>query len=134
MWQGSLAQALLQADIEAKKHKQMKPKILYESKAAHHENYSLDFFRDRIYQEEKARKCEAYLEEKREKKEKEEKEKKQKEERRKKEKLEKEKKEKEKQQEKQRKEEQKKQAIQKKEQQKKEKQKRGKKWVDWLLN
>ena len=51
MWQSSLAQELLREDIKAGRHKDMKPKVLYETKAAYNENYELDFFRSRIYQE-----------------------------------------------------------------------------------
>lgn len=54
MWQGSEAQRLLRQDIENGKHKQMKPKLLYETKEEYNEVYSLDFFREKIYQEVKA--------------------------------------------------------------------------------
>ena len=65
MWQGSLAQELLISDIKAKKHVTMRPKLLYETRAAFHEHYHLDFFRERIYQEVKALKHKEYLEVKR---------------------------------------------------------------------
>ena len=67
-WQNSLAQQLLRADIEDNKHKQMRPRLLYETRVAFHETYSLDFFRDRIYQEVKAKKHRIYTKEQCEKK------------------------------------------------------------------
>lgn len=65
MWQESAAQKLLQKDIADGKHKTMKPKVLYETKASYYENYELDVFRRRIYQELKAIKHIKYLTEKR---------------------------------------------------------------------
>jgi len=53
MWKGSKAQELLQQDMAANKHKEMKPKELYETREEYYDSYSLDSFRDRIYQEAK---------------------------------------------------------------------------------
>ena len=64
MWQNSLAQELLREDLEAGKHKEMKPRVLYETRAAYNEFYDLDFFRERIYQEIKAKKHKVYIKEK----------------------------------------------------------------------
>jgi hypothetical protein len=50
-WQGSEAQRLLKLDIEAGKHTQMSKTDLHESKIEYYENYPLDAFRDKIYQE-----------------------------------------------------------------------------------
>lgn len=61
MWQGSEAQKLLRQDIESGKNTTMKPKLLYETKSEYYENYSLEFFRNRIYQEVKFNKRERYV-------------------------------------------------------------------------
>ena len=63
-WQGSKAQELLRVDIHNNKHIAMKPKVLYETQEECYENYSLDTFRDRMYQEVKALKRNAYVKKK----------------------------------------------------------------------
>ncbi len=47
----SEAQRLLKLDIEAGKHTEMSKTDLHESKIEYYENYPLDAFRDKIYQE-----------------------------------------------------------------------------------
>ena len=64
MWQKSTAQQLLRQDITDGKHKTMKPKELYETREEYYENYNLDFFRERIYQEQRRFKHQAYLKDK----------------------------------------------------------------------
>jgi hypothetical protein len=61
MWKGSKAQEILREMIAAGRHKKDKPKVLYESEEEFYENYSLDFFRDRIYQEVKFDKRAEYV-------------------------------------------------------------------------
>jgi hypothetical protein len=46
----------------------MKPMILYGTRKVYYENYALDSFRERIYQEEKALKRDVWLDDKAEKK------------------------------------------------------------------
>jgi hypothetical protein len=50
-WQGSEAQRLLKLDIEAGKHTQMSKTDLHESNIEYYENFPLDVFRDKVYQE-----------------------------------------------------------------------------------
>ena len=61
VWAGSKAQELLRQDIIDGKHKEKKPKYLYETQAEYFENYELEFFQNKIYQEEKAIKREAWV-------------------------------------------------------------------------
>jgi len=65
MWQGSKAQELLRKDIKDGIADKLKPKVLYEKREEYYEKYSLDRFRDRIYQERKAMKRAAYVSDKR---------------------------------------------------------------------
>lgn len=67
-WPESEAQALLRQDINDKKHENLRPKELYETREEYYSNYSLDFFRNKIYQEIKAKKREAWINDKAEKK------------------------------------------------------------------
>ena len=53
LWQKSKAQELLRKDIEKGEHRKKKPKDLYETQEEYYDNYDLDFFRARIYQERK---------------------------------------------------------------------------------
>jgi hypothetical protein len=64
MWQKSKAQELLQQDMAEGKHKVLKPKALYETREEYYENYSLDFFRRRIYQETRAKKHRKHVQDK----------------------------------------------------------------------
>lgn len=66
IWAGSKAQEQLRKDIADGKHKSkdMKPRFLYATNAVYYENYDLDFFRDKIYQEEKAAKRLAWVKQK----------------------------------------------------------------------
>jgi hypothetical protein len=50
-WQGSEAQRLLKLDIEAGKHTRMSKTDLHDSNREYYENYPLDTFRDKVYQE-----------------------------------------------------------------------------------
>lgn len=61
IWAGSKAEELLRKDIQDGKNKEMKPRFLYELREEYNENYDLDFFRNKIYQVEKALKREAYV-------------------------------------------------------------------------
>ena len=58
-WNTSRAKDLLEEDIDAGNHKQMKPKELWQTRAEYQE-FSLDVFRDHIYQAVKARTKKAY--------------------------------------------------------------------------
>lgn len=67
MWKGSEAQTLLRkalADIKSGKKEYQKPRFLFLEHEEWYENYSLEFFRKKIYQEIKADKRAAWLEEK----------------------------------------------------------------------
>ena len=77
MWKGSAAQKQLQEDIANKYHKmmpdpkdpngppkKMTPKLLYNLREVYHDNYRLENFRNRIYQEIKFKKREAWVKEK----------------------------------------------------------------------
>ena len=68
IWAGSAAQRLLREDIKNGVHKKKFPRHLYETREEYNENYDLDFFRDKIYQEVKALKREAWVKTKEEKK------------------------------------------------------------------
>jgi hypothetical protein len=68
VWQGSEAQKLLCQDIQNGKHPAMKPKDLFETRAEYYLDYTLDFFREKIYQEKKAFKHKEYIKDKEEKK------------------------------------------------------------------
>jgi hypothetical protein len=68
VWQGSKAQELLRQDIKDGKHPAMKPKDLYETREEYYLDYTLDFFREKIYQEKKAFKHKEYIKDKEEKK------------------------------------------------------------------
>jgi hypothetical protein len=50
-WQGSEAQRLLLIDIEKGKHTEMSKTDLHESNQEYYENFPLDAFRDKVYQE-----------------------------------------------------------------------------------
>jgi hypothetical protein len=50
-WQGSEAQESLLEDIEAGFHQSMGKKELWESRPEYYENFPLDAFRDKVYQE-----------------------------------------------------------------------------------
>ena len=50
-WHRSPAFRLLKQDMDDGKHKQMKPKDLYESQPEYHTNFTLEEFRKHIYQE-----------------------------------------------------------------------------------
>lgn len=63
-WPDSVAQSLLRKDILDNKHKNMQPKELYETREEYYSVYDLDFFRNKIYQEVKAMKREAWVKEK----------------------------------------------------------------------
>ena len=64
MWQGSKAQELLIGLLERGEWPKKKPKEIYESEEEFYLNYPLDVFRNRIYQENKYKKRQAYIEEK----------------------------------------------------------------------
>lgn len=71
IWQGSEAQKLLQSELHLLKEdpddpdkKKKKPKELYESRKEYYENYDLDSFRNRIYQELKFIKRQAWVQHK----------------------------------------------------------------------
>jgi hypothetical protein len=64
MWKGSKAQELLRKAIDKGEHEKKKPKVLYEEEAEWYENYTLDYFRDRIYQEIKFNKRQVFVKEK----------------------------------------------------------------------
>lgn len=64
LWKGSKAQELLRKAIEKGDHNKKKPKVLYEEQAEWYENYTLDYFRDRIYQEIKFNKRQVFVKEK----------------------------------------------------------------------
>ena len=69
IWAGSETQRLLREDIKAGKHKKIKPKYLYESREEFYDRgFDQDFFRNKIYQEEKALKRVAWVKDKAEKK------------------------------------------------------------------
>jgi len=53
-WAGSAAQKLLRVDIKNGKNKTTNPRLLYKTQEECYQNYSLDTFRDRIYEEVKA--------------------------------------------------------------------------------
>ncbi|CAB9527363.1 unknown protein [Seminavis robusta] len=61
IWEGSPAQEQLRKDIKAGKQKDLFPRHLYESQQVYYENYDLDFFRNKIYQVEKAMKRVAWV-------------------------------------------------------------------------
>ncbi|CAB9507098.1 hypothetical protein SEMRO_292_G109770.1 [Seminavis robusta] len=67
MWQGSVAQEKLMDDIEAGKHLELLPRFLHATRDEY-KVYALERFRDRIYQECKKMKREAFLFDKTEKK------------------------------------------------------------------
>jgi hypothetical protein len=50
-WQGSDAQELLQQDMEKGVHKKMGKKDLWGSRKEYYENFPLDIFRSKVYQE-----------------------------------------------------------------------------------
>jgi len=54
-WHRSPAFRLLKQDIDDGKHKQMKPKELYESRPEYHTDFTLEEFRKHIYQENDSR-------------------------------------------------------------------------------
>ena len=67
IWKGSEAQKLLRktlSDISSGRKAYVKPRFLYAEKEEWHENYSLEFFRKKIYQEVKFDKWQAWLKEK----------------------------------------------------------------------
>ena len=61
IWAGSEAQKLLRQDIENDLHKTKKPKELYEEREEYYNDFDLDFFRNKIYQEQKALKRAAWV-------------------------------------------------------------------------
>ncbi|CAB9509823.1 unknown protein [Seminavis robusta] len=67
VWQDSVAQQLLIEDIDDNKHIELLPRFLYATRPEY-QVYALDRFRNRIYQEVKKMKREAYMLEKSEKK------------------------------------------------------------------
>jgi hypothetical protein len=50
-WQGSTSQELLLLDIENGKHKQISPKDLWASRSEYYDEFPLDAFRSKLYQE-----------------------------------------------------------------------------------
>lgn len=59
-WPGSAAEASLQEDVLAGKHKAMKPSQLYQSRPEYQEQMTLQHFRPKVYQEEKRMKFNRY--------------------------------------------------------------------------
>jgi len=59
-WRRSEADISLKADIADNKHKEMKPKELYESREEYHKFYPLGVFRNHIYQEENSKRESSY--------------------------------------------------------------------------
>lgn len=63
-WPTSEARKMLSEDIDCGKHKAMKPKELWSSRAEYYNNFPLDIFTKHIHQEIKSRKYLAYLKDK----------------------------------------------------------------------
>ena len=64
LWQKSKAQELLKQDIAKGKNKKMKPKDLFETRPEYCNNFTLDFFRERIHQEIRAEKHRKHMKDK----------------------------------------------------------------------
>lgn len=64
MWQKSKAQELLRQDIKDGTADSMKPRLLFDTREEYYNDYTLDFFRERIYKEKKWMKRQAWLKKK----------------------------------------------------------------------